>query len=256
MSGPIPRVFLSFKQKLFSLPNQTLEMTLRLAVIGANGKVATKLMKRLAQLKNEFDTVAFIRNEAQAPKFTKLGIKYSTEIDLTNTPVEGITEALRGFDAIVFSAGAGGKGLDLTFSVDLDGAIKVKESIENNNSNQRLILVSAIKAKDRSYWWDTDLRSYYIAKKYADQIIESSDINYTILQPGYLLDTDATGKIADPKKVNNYADTVKGQHEKISIPRDDVALTIIESLRNKNTNRKVIPLISGDIPISEALKNL
>ncbi|KGK34546.1 hypothetical protein JL09_g6306, partial [Pichia kudriavzevii] len=49
-------------------------MTLRLAVIGANGKVATKLMKRLAQLKNEFDTVAFIRNEAQAPKFTKLGI--------------------------------------------------------------------------------------------------------------------------------------------------------------------------------------
>ena len=64
----------------------------------------------------------------------------------------------------------------------------------------------------------------------SDGIISEADIellNYTILQPGYLLDTDATGKIADPKKVNNYADTVKGQHEKISIPRDDVALTII-----------------------------
>lgn len=227
-------------------------MVSKIAVIGANGKVATKLIQRLSKLKDEFETVAFIRNESQGPKFTEVGIKFSTEIDITNTKLNDITKALKGFDTVVFSAGAGGKGLDMTFSVDLDGAIKVSEAVKLAGVN-RFILVSAIKSQDREFWWDGPIRSYYIAKKYADDIISKSDINWTILQPGALLDTPSTGLIYPVNKVNEAADT---KSEIIAIPRDDVAAVIIESIRNEKTIKKFIPLISGEIPIAEALNEL
>lgn len=227
-------------------------MVTKLAIVGANGKVATRLVTRLAHLKDEFDTTAFIRNAEQAPKFAQLGLKYSTAIDITNSKVADITEALKGFDAVVFSAGAAGKGLDLTFSVDLDGAVKVSEAVKAANV-KRFVLVSALKSLDREFWWGTALRSYYIAKKYADEIIIKSDINWTILQPGLLKDEDATGKISDPSTVNELVTDIKESKVPAEIPRDDVALAIIESLRNENTIKKVIPLISGDIPTKEAL---
>lgn len=232
-------------------------MSTKLAVIGANGKVASLLIKRLAQLKSEFDTTAFIRNSDQAPKFESLGIKHSTAIDISNTSLKSVTQALKGFDAVVFSAGSGGKGLDTTFTVDLDGAVKVAEAVKANKI-KKFILVSAIKADDRDFWWDSGLRSYYIAKKYADEAIKPLDIDWTILQPGWLLDTESTGKISDPSTVNAFAETINigTDSAKISVPRDDVAIAIIESLRSSNSAKKVIPLISGDIPIAEAIKSL
>ncbi|ONH67806.1 putative sugar epimerase YhfK [Cyberlindnera fabianii] len=153
--------------------------------------------------------------------------------------------------------GAGGKGLDLTFSVDLDGAVKVAEAVRANKI-KKFVLVSAIKADDRDFWWNGPIRSYYIAKKYADEVIKTMNIDWTILQPGRLLDSESNGKIMDPSKVNAFADSidVATESEKIGIPRDDVAISIIESLRSANAAKKVIPLISGDIPIAEAIKDI
>jgi putative NADH-flavin reductase len=227
-------------------------MVSKIAIIGANGKVASKLIQRLANLKNEFETTAFIRNEAQAPKFEALGIKYSLDIDITSTKLSAIAKSLKGYDAVIFSAGAAGQGLDLTFSVDLDGAVKVSEAVKAAGID-RFILVSAIKSQDREYWWDTPLRSYYIAKKYADDVISKSDINWTILQPGALLDTESTGKVYPIAEVDQAAES---KSTKIEISRDDVALAIIESLRNRSTVKRFIPLVSGDVPIAEALQKL
>jgi uncharacterized protein YbjT (DUF2867 family) len=225
---------------------------MKLAVIGANGKVATLLCQRASKL---FDTTAFIRNAEQVPKFEAMGIKTSLDIDISDTTVTSITKALKGYDAVVFSAGAGGKGLELTFSVDLDGAVKVAEAVKANGIH-RFILVSAIKSQDREFWWNGGIRSYYIAKKYADEIIMNMGINYTIVQPGGLLDTPGLGKVMDPTKVDDFADTVNVLTErgKISIPRDDVALAIVECLKNDETIKKVIPLISGDVPVEEAVQ--
>lgn len=228
---------------------------LKLAIIGANGKVATCLIKQLSKLTSEFTTTAFIRNATQIPKFKTLGIQSSLAIDITNNTASEIASALKGFDAVIFCAGAAGKGLDLTFSVDLDGAVKVSEAVKSNGI-KRFILVSALKSQDRSFWWDTSLRSYYIAKKYADEIISADkDINWTILQPGYLLDEPGTGKIEDPSIVNGIAVNfvVDG---KLEISRDDVAKTIVECLRDDSTIHKFIPLIKGDFEIKEAFKKL
>ncbi|CCH45643.1 hypothetical protein BN7_5228 [Wickerhamomyces ciferrii] len=231
-------------------------MVSKIAVIGANGKVATQLIKKLANLKTEFEPIAFIRNSSQGSKFDDLGVKYSTDIDLVNSNLSKITESLKGFDAVIFSAGAGGKGLDNTFAVDLDGAVRVSEAVKLAKV-KRFILVSAIKSQDRDFWWDNSLRSYYIAKKYADEIISrDDDLNWTIFQPGYLTDDEGKGKVEDPTKVNGIADKIDEKNVKISIPRQDVAQAIIESLRDESTIKKFIPLVEGQFDIKDAFKKL
>lgn len=228
-------------------------MVVKVAVLGANGKVATHLLKKLSQLKSEFEPTAFIRNASQGSKFQELGVKYSTDIDITNSNLKSITETLKGYDAVVFSAGAGGKSLDLTFTVDLDGAVKVSEAARLANV-KKFVLVSAIKSLDRDFWWDSPIRSYYIAKKYADEIISSDDkLNWAIIQPGLLLDTPGNGKIENPSKVNSIADANKGDSSKTSIPREDVAQAIIETIRSGSSTKKFIPVISGSLEISEAI---
>ncbi|CCH45642.1 3-beta-hydroxy-Delta(5)-steroid dehydrogenase [Wickerhamomyces ciferrii] len=228
-------------------------MVSKIAVIGANGKVATQLVQKLANLKTEFETIAFIRDSSQGSKFDQLGIKYSTKIDIIESNLEKIANTLKGFDAVVFSAGAGGKGLDKTFAVDLDGAVKVSEAVKLAKV-KRFLLVSALKSQDREFWWNTPLRSYFIAKKYADEIISrDEDLNWTILQPGHLKDENDTGKIEDPLRVNSIANKISKENHDISIPRSDVAQAIIESLRNESTIKKFIPLIRGEIDIKEAI---
>lgn len=227
-------------------------MVSKIAVIGANGKVATHLFQKLTQLKSEFEPTAFIRSSSQGAKFKELGVKYSTDIDLTNSNVKSITESLKGFDAVVFSAGSGGKGLELFFTVDLDGAVKVSEAAKAANV-KRFVLVSAIKSLDRDFWWDSELRPYYIAKKYADEVISSDKaLDWTILQPGYLLESEGTGKIEEPKKVD--AGKKLGDTDNIVIPREDVAQTIIDVLKDDSTIHKFIPLISGSLDIKDAIK--
>jgi len=41
-----------------------------------------------------------------------------------------------------------------------------------------------------------------------------------------------------------------------SIPREDVARTIVQTLDEPNTYRKAFDLMAGDTPIAEALKSL
>lgn len=213
------------------------------AIFGAHGKVGQRVVSRLAK-SNEFKALAFYRNPAQKETFDKLGIE-SRELTL-EAPADEIAKNIKGAYAVVFSAGAGGKGLDLTFSIDLDGAVKTMEAAEQAGVN-RYVLVSAFGSQDREYWYNGPLRSYYIAKKYADTILATKSLQYTILEPAALLDSDGTGKIADP---STLAKPYPSQ-DKLQIPRDDVANFIVEALRDTKGNsfRKTIPLISGDIPI-------
>ena len=73
-------------------------------------------------------------------------------------------KAFAGSRAVVWSAGAGGKGgAERTNAVDRDGAIKVFDAIESleEASRPRLLVVSALGTRDRSkptpaHWTDED----------------------------------------------------------------------------------------------------
>jgi uncharacterized protein YbjT (DUF2867 family) len=216
-------------------------MRMKVLVIGANGKVGQQVVNMLHA--HEQHTVrAMVRKQEQLEAFQKKGIE-AVLADLEGT-VDEIAEAAKGCDAIVFSAGSGGHtGPDKTLLVDLDGAVKAMEAAEKVGI-KRFVMVSSFQAHNRENWPE-NLKPYYVAKHYADRMLMNSDLNYTIIRPGYLRNEKGTGLVTIAENLNGG-----------SIPREDVARTIVQSLDEPNTYKKAFDLMSGDTEIAEALKSL
>ncbi|MFJ7977048.1 SDR family oxidoreductase [Peribacillus sp. NPDC096379] len=210
---------------------------MKVFVVGANGQIGKHLVHLLIE-SNEHTVRAMVRKEEQAKDFEKFGV----EAKLANLEgsVEEIAEAAKGCDAVVFTAGSGGHtGADKTILIDLDGAAKTIEAAEKIGI-QRFIMVSAIYANRRENW--SSIKHYLAAKHYADKILEQSSLTYTIIRPGGLLNEPATGKVSIAENLSAA-----------SIPREDVAKTIMATLTAENTFNRSFDLVSGEDLISEAL---
>jgi uncharacterized protein YbjT (DUF2867 family) len=214
---------------------------MRVFVVGANGQIGQHLI-RLLRESDEHTVRAMVRKKEQAEYFESLGVE--TVVANLEGSVEEIAEAAKGCEAIVFTAGSGGHtGADKTLLVDLDGAVKTIEAAEKIGI-KRFIMVSAIQAHRRENWNDK-IKHYYVAKHYADKILEQSDLTYTIIRPGWLLNEPGTGKVSVAENL------IRG-----SIPREDVAKTILASLNEEHTFNRSFDLVSGETQISDALKNI
>ncbi len=214
---------------------------LKVLVVGANGQIGKQLVKLLKE-SDQYSVTAFVRTEQQAREFENFGVE-TVLGNLEGTVVE-LEKALKGSDAVVFTAGSGGKtGYDKTLLIDLDGAVKVMEAAENVGA-QRFIMVSALQAHNRQNW-NEQIKPYYVAKHYADRILVQSKLTYTIIRPGGLLNEPGTGKV-----------TIAENLERGSIPREDVAKTILAVINEESTFNKSFDLVSGEVPIIEAVKNI
>jgi len=214
---------------------------MRVFVVGANGQIGQKLTD-LLNSSQEHTVLAMVRNQDQKEEFNKKGIE--TIVANLEGSVAELQNAMKGSDAIVFTAGSGGStGADKTLLIDLDGAVKTMEAAELAGID-RFIMVSALQANNRENWNEA-IKPYYVAKHYADRVLMQSNLTYTIIRPGGLLNENGTGKVS------------VGEHlERGSIPREDVAKTIVEALTNDHTKNRSFDLISGDDLISEALNKL
>ncbi|MBT2684941.1 MULTISPECIES: SDR family oxidoreductase [unclassified Bacillus (in: firmicutes)] len=214
---------------------------MKVLVVGANGQIGKQLVDLLKE-SSEHDVRAMLRKQEQTPEFEEKGVE--TVIASLEGTVEDITSAAKGCDAIVFAAGSGGHtGLDKTLLVDLDGAVKTVEAAEQAGID-RFVMVSALQAHKRENWSEA-IKPYYVAKHYADRALLQSSLNYTIIRPGGLLNEPGTGKI-------EVAENLKTG----TIPRVDVAKTILECLNAKNTFKKSFDLISGGTDIADAIKSI
>jgi len=213
-------------------------------IIGANGKIGRQLTQKLKDSK-DFEPIAFLRKEEQVKEFESMDV--STVLGNLEESVEKLAESFKKADAIVFTAGSGGStGLDKTLAVDLDGAIKSVEAAEEAGV-KRYVMVSASHADDREFWEKSGIKSYYIAKHYADRFLKESNLNYTILRPVMLTDDDGKEKIT----ASNNPDKVEQK-----IPREDVASAILRVLDDKNSHRKIIEISSGETEIERALQEM
>ena len=89
------------------------------------------------------------------------------------------------------------------------------------------------------------LTDYNIAKFFADNyLIHDTDLDYTILQPTVMTDKPGTGKITVDEGKFGYN------------PAEDVARTLVDILKYKNTNHKIIKMREGDTPIDDALSRV
>lgn len=214
---------------------------MKVFVVGANGQIGKHLVDLLKD-SPEHSVRAMVRKEEQSEQLKKKGIE-SAVVSLTGS-VDEIANAAKGCDAIVFTAGSGGStGADQTLLIDLDGAVKTIEAAENLGID-RFIMVSAFQANNRENWNEA-IKPYYVAKHYADRALLQSDLNYTIIRPGGLVNEPGTGKV-----------TAAEELERGSIAREDVARTILASLTDENTYKRSFDLISGDTAIAEALRKI
>ncbi|MDN6639220.1 MAG: SDR family oxidoreductase [Tetragenococcus sp.] len=220
---------------------------MKVLVVGANGKVA-KRFADLTQGPTNVEEKAVIRDSSQKAFFDERGVE-TTVLDIVHNSIEEFAEAMSDVEAVVFSAGAGGSGLDKTVMVDLDGAIKIMTAAEKANV-QRFVMVSTFRtgrkqiAKGIENDWP--LKIYTIAKNYADEWLKNrSGLDWTIIHPGTLTDGKGTGKV----KVG-----MGNKHGEV--PRQDIAQAILTSLENDSTIHKEFEVLSGDEPIIEAIQSV
>ncbi|GIN68622.1 MULTISPECIES: SDR family oxidoreductase [Bacillus] len=212
---------------------------MKVFIVGANGQIGRHLTNMLHE-SSEHQVRAMVRNEEQAETLKRSGVE-SALANLEGT-VEEIAEAAKGCEAIVFTAGSGGNtGDDKTLLVDLDGAAKTIEAAQQAGI-KRFIMVSTLQAHNRENWNEA-IKPYYVAKHYADKILEASDFIYTIIRPGGLLNEPGTGKITAAENL-----------ERGAIPREDVAATVAAALTEERTFGRSFDLLSGETAIAEALK--
>ncbi|MBD7939110.1 SDR family oxidoreductase [Cytobacillus sp. Sa5YUA1] len=213
---------------------------MKVLVIGANGQIGKQVMNKLS--KSTGDTpVAMVRKAEQLNDFKNSGLE-AVHASLTGT-VDELATAMQGCDAVVFTAGSGGHtGYDQTLLIDLDGAGKAIEAAEQAGVS-RFVMVSAIHANDREKW--TAIEPYMAAKHYADKMLMNSSLDYTIVRPGGLLNEPGIGKVQASASL-----------ERNTIPREDVAATIVEVLHNDRTIHQSFDLVTGEETIDEALKGI
>jgi nucleoside-diphosphate-sugar epimerase len=212
----------------------------KVLIIGANGKVGKHIAKKMKEA-DDFTPTALIRKEEQKSHFDDLGIE-SRVVSLEDS-VDKLKEAISGHDAVVFTAGSGGNtGSDKTLTVDLDGAVKSMEAAKSAGVD-RYVMVSAMMADNRKVWEKLEgMKPYYVAKHYADRLLKSIELDYTILRPGLLLDEEGTGKI-----------DIENPASKKGVPREDVAATVLASLRSDNSKNKIFEFNTGDTEIERVV---
>ena len=182
-----------------------------------------------------------VRQQRQLDSLKAGGIK-AVLGDLVAMSVDELADAVRGADAIVFSAGAGGKdGDDATTRIDGDGPGKVAKAATGAGV-KRFVLVSVFPEAWRERRMDASFEHYMVQKKRAEIELVQTDLDWVIVRPSALLNDPGTGRVdLGLAKV----------HEEIT--RDDVASTIVSLLGASDLNRLILEVTGGDTPIAEAV---
>jgi uncharacterized protein YbjT (DUF2867 family) len=211
-------------------------------IAGGHGKVGLRALRLLAERGDR--ARGLIRNPDHAPDLGAVGAEPVVS-DLEAVEATELTSELGGADAVIFSAGAGaGSGAARKRTVDYGGAVKLIEAARLAGIS-RYLMVSAIGANypDR---WSESMRPYYQAKAEADAQLEASGLDYTIVRPGGLTDDPGTGLI----------DAGRSLERSGSVPRDDVAATLVACLDEPATVGVSFDVLAGEFPIAEALRGL
>jgi uncharacterized protein YbjT (DUF2867 family) len=212
----------------------------RVAVVGGHGKVARLLHPLLFRAGHT--PVALVRNDAYRHELETLGAEVRL-LDLEKDTSEEFTQAFAGCRAVVFSAGAGTDGrVERKRTVDLEGSLKSIEACKPA-AIKRFVQISAMAVvdpipEDASPVW----RAYIEAKRAADEALRASQLDWTILRPGWLTDDPGTRRILLGR------DVPEGD-----IPRADVAAVIAAVLENDGTIGRQWELIQDGLLVIEAI---
>lgn len=213
----------------------------RVAIIGGHGKVALQLAKDLAA--DGHQVTSLVRNPDHVSEVAATGAT-PVVADVEKLDTAGLTERLRGQDAVIWSAGAGGGSPERTYAVDRDAAIRSIDAAAEAGV-RRYVMVSYMGAgRNHGVPPENSFFAYAESKAAADEYLRGSNLDWTILGPSALTDDPGTGRIS------------VGPGQDGSVSRADVAAVAAAVVNLPETVGQFIEFVNGPTPIREALEAL
>lgn len=210
----------------------------RVLIIGGHGKIALRLAPLLVERGDEVTSV--FRNPDHQQEVAATGAT-AVVADVEQLDTAGLADLVKGQDAVVWSAGAGGGNPARTYAVDRDAAIRSMDAALAAGV-RRYVMVSYLGAgPGHGVPEDSSFFAYAESKTAADEHLRGTGLDYTILAPGPLTMDEPTGLIA-------VADPGDGR-----VARADVAGVIAAVLLDDSTVGRTIEFGNGDTPIAEAV---
>lgn len=210
---------------------------MRVVVVGGHGQVALRFGELAS---SRHDLVGLVRNPDHVADLEAVGMTAEV-VDMEEVSVDGLAELIRGFDALVFTAGAGpGSGVARKETVDYGAAVASVDACEAAGVS-RFVMVSAM-GTDNPPQDDSVFSVYLRAKARADAYLMESSLDWTVLRPGRLNNDPPTGQVRLSRHVP------RGR-----VSRADVAAVIAALLERDNTIGSILELVGGDTPIAEAI---
>lgn len=210
-------------------------------IVGGAGKIARRLAPLLAGRGHGVSSLH--RRPEQEAELAALGAA-PVAGDLAELSAPDLAAMMAGHDIALFSAGAGGKGMELTNAVDGKGLETSVEAAKRAGIG-RFILVSAFMDAGRGGERREGFENYMRVKRLADAHLAASGLDYVILRPGTLTDDPGTGRVSADLAIP-YG----------NVPRDDVAAYLAEIVERPNPGRLIIELTEGETPVAEAGRSL
>ena len=167
---------------------------MKILIAGSTGNTGLRLTRQLMEAGHE--PIAMHRASSDTSELPE-GVAMR-EADLTQLDDNVCTDV----DAVIFAAGSGGDtSEEMTEKVDRDGAIKLIDQAKAANVG-RFVMLSSVGADDPDP--DSELYHYLKAKNAADEHLEASGLDYSIVRPVALTDDDGDrdvklGDDVDPK---------------------------------------------------------
>ncbi|HZA72979.1 MAG TPA: SDR family oxidoreductase [Propionibacteriaceae bacterium] len=214
---------------------------MRVTVAGGHGQIALRLAQLLTRRGDQ--VVALIRNPEHAEDVRQSGAVPAV-VDLEHASEGDVVEAVAGSDAVVFAAGAGpGSGPARKDTMDYGGAVKLIAAAKQAGV-RRYVIVSSMGANAAAPGDDT-FSVYLRAKGRADDAVRASGLDATVVRPGGLTNDPGTGLVTLGENLPSGR-----------VTRDDVAAVLAAVLESPNTIGRTVDLISGDMPVEEAVAAL
>lgn len=208
-------------------------------IVGGAGNVGRRLAQQLSQRGHR--ALALYRKPEQAAALESLGA-VPVQGNLLELDVPALAALMKGSEAVVFSAGAGGKGgAEMTTAIDGRG-LELAVAAAKQANVPRFLLVSAFPEAGRGRQVSDTFENYMAVKKQADVHLVESGLDWVILRPGTLVDSEGTGRVRAGLAIP-YG----------NVPRDDVAATLLELVERPQVNQVIIELTEGETPVGEAV---
>lgn len=214
---------------------------MRVFLIGAAGGVGRRLAKRLSEL--GFEVSGMVRKPTQSDVVAQTGAT-AVQGDLIRDSVEELADKFAGHDAIVFSAGAHGTGMDQTTLIDGEGLEKSVDAAIAADVN-RFVLVSVFPEAGRESEPKESFEHYMKVKKQSDVYLTRTNLDWLIVRPGTLSDEQGDGRVSAGVALEYGV-----------VRRDNVASFIVAALRSSGLSRLIVELTDGSTPVEDAVSAL